>query len=122
MITNEDEGFDYSDGSGIPKERNIYTILSDFLARKPYILCRTNKQVKLIQELGYKDVSTIHQAKGLEYPNVVVVNFPTYTEEDKNIMYVACTRAQNGLLVCNWTNLQAYMSESKEDYEVENLF
>lgn len=33
----------------------------------PMILCRTNKQVKWIEEAGYHNVSTVHQAKGLEY-------------------------------------------------------
>ena len=63
------------------------------------ILCRTNKQVKAIQELGYPNVSTIHQAKGLEYDDVIVIDSPIRNSEDLNIAYVALTRARNNLMV-----------------------
>jgi ATP-dependent exoDNAse (exonuclease V) beta subunit len=66
----------------------------------PYqFLCRTNKEVKQLQELGYSFVSTIHQAKGLEFDNVVVVDFELSSEEEINIAYVAATRAKNRLIV-----------------------
>jgi ATP-dependent exoDNAse (exonuclease V) beta subunit len=66
----------------------------------PYqFLCRTNKEVKHIQSLGYSSVSTIHQAKGLEYDNVVVVDFELSSEEEINIAYVGLTRAKNRLIV-----------------------
>lgn len=66
----------------------------------PYqFLCRTNKEVKQLQELGYSLVSTVHQAKGLEFDNVMVVDFELSSEEEINIAYVAATRARNRLMV-----------------------
>jgi ATP-dependent exoDNAse (exonuclease V) beta subunit len=73
---------------------------------KPMILCRTNKQVKTIEEERYFEVSTIHQAKGLEYPNVIVIDTTISNSEDLNIAYVAMTRAENNLLVINWTQFE----------------
>ena len=61
------------------------------------ILCRTNRQVKKIQSYGIDNVSTIHQAKGLEYDNVIMTDFVIDTEEEKNIAYVGMTRAKNVL-------------------------
>jgi superfamily I DNA/RNA helicase len=69
------------------------------------ILCRTNKQVKMIEELGWKDVSTVHQAKGLEYDNVISVDMPLSDREDLNVAYVAATRARNSLLIANFQQL-----------------
>ena len=64
-------------------------------------MCRSNKQVKAIESMGYRNVSTVHQAKGLEYNNVIVLDMELTTEEEVNIAYVACTRAQNGLMICD---------------------
>jgi ATP-dependent exoDNAse (exonuclease V) beta subunit len=65
----------------------------------PYqFLCRTNKEVRQLQELGYTLVSTIHQSKGLEYDNVIVVDFELSSEEEINIAYVGLTRAKNRLI------------------------
>ena len=72
------------------------------------ILCRTNKQVKEVKSWGYNNVSTIHQAKGLEYNNVVVIDFEIDTIEELNIAYVALTRARDNLLVIDWNNLYYY--------------
>lgn len=65
------------------------------------ILCRTNKQVKYINDAGYFEASTIHQAKGLEYDNVIVIDTTISSIEDLNIAYVALTRARNNLFVIN---------------------
>ena len=65
------------------------------------ILCRTNKEVKAIQEKNYFNVSTVHQAKGLEYDNVIIIDHEINCKEDLNIAYVALTRARNKLLVLN---------------------
>ena len=73
-----------------------------FIEKKPFILCRSNKQVKRILELGYKNVSTVHQAKGLEYSDVVFTDCYLASEEEINIAYVACTRAENSLLVTSY--------------------
>jgi ATP-dependent exoDNAse (exonuclease V) beta subunit len=73
----------------------------------PYhILCRTNNEVKKLQELGYSFVSTIHQAKGLEYDNVTVIDFELSSEEEINIAYVALTRAKNRLLITDIATIE----------------
>lgn len=72
-----------------------------FMADRPMILCRTNKQVNYIQKAGYFETSTVHQAKGLEYDNVIVIDTTISSIEDLNIAYVAMTRARNKLLVIN---------------------
>jgi ATP-dependent exoDNAse (exonuclease V) beta subunit len=73
----------------------------------PYqFLCRTNKEVKKLQELGYTLVSTIHQSKGLEYDNVVVIDFELSSEEEINIAYVALTRARNRLIITDIKSIE----------------
>lgn len=74
----------------------VKQMLSD---KKTQVLCRTNKQVKKIDSLGISRVSTIHQAKGLEYDNVVLVDFPMDCEEELNVAYVGMTRAKNKLCI-----------------------
>lgn len=74
------------------------------------ILCRSNKQVKKLKTMGIDNVSTVHQAKGLEYDNVVLVDFPQDSEEELNIGYVAATRARNNLAVVNWDLLLYYVA------------
>jgi superfamily I DNA/RNA helicase len=75
------------------------------------ILCRTNKQVRAVQELGFTDVSTVHQAKGLEYDNVIVIDHTISSDEDLNIAYVALTRAKNNLFVINWAQFENYFKK-----------
>ena len=99
--------------------KDTYQTLTAFLLKKPYILCRSNKQVKAIESLGYKNVSTIHQAKGLEYTNVIVTDMELNGEEEINIAYVACTRAQNGLLICDSDTLYMMMNEILYEYRDE---
>lgn len=81
------------------KEIDPQKIVSYMMGKRPYILCRSNKQAKRIRDMGYENVSTVHQAKGLEYPNVIVTDFGLDGEEEINIAFVACTRAMNSLLV-----------------------
>ena len=76
------------------------------------ILCRTNKQVKAIEELRYYQVSTVHQAKGLEYDNVIVVDDNMDEVEDLNIAYVAITRAKNNVLIANFNQLYRLIQKS----------
>lgn len=82
---------------------------------KPWILCRTNKQVKWIEELGYGNVSTVHQAKGLEYESVIVIDEVIKDNEDLNIAYVAVTRTKNSVFIANFSQfyklLTLYMSK-----------
>lgn len=80
------------------------------------ILCRTNKQVKAIQELGFTNVSTIHQAKGLEYDNVVVVDTEIDCLEDLNVAYVALTRAKDSMLVINFVQFENFLKGIKETF------
>ena len=43
-------------------------------------------------------VLTIHSAKGLEWNNVVVIGARFYNDEEKNVCYVAATRARDHLI------------------------
>lgn len=86
--------------------KTVSEIFNQFMALKPMILCRTNKQVKAIEEEKYFEVSTVHQAKGLEYPSVIVIDTTINNSEDLNIAYVAMTRAENNLLVINWQQFE----------------
>ena len=88
---------------------NAYRQLRRIMELNPMILCRTNKQVKAIQELGFTNVSTIHQAKGLEYDNVVVVDTEINCLEDLNVAYVALTRAKDSMLVINFVQFENYL-------------
>lgn len=87
------------------------------MEKKPYILCRSNKQVKEIQSLGYRNVSTIHQAKGLQYSDVVYMSMPLAGEEETNIAYVACTRAQNSLLIADYSSFVEIMRDILQEDE-----
>jgi ATP-dependent exoDNAse (exonuclease V) beta subunit len=108
------------------RQCSAFNTLKYFIQKKPFILCRANKQVKTIQSLGYRNVSTIHQAKGLEYQNVIVTDFPFDTDEELNVAYVACTRAQDGLLLCDFDELVTALPLLIDEYEQEmgmgNLF
>ena len=66
------------------------------------ILCRANKQVKKLESLGINRVSTIHQAKGLEYGNVILVNFDCDCTEETNVAYVGATRAKDTLIIADY--------------------
>lgn len=90
------------------RKQSAIQFFKDFMAQKPMILCRTNKQVKAIEEQKYFDVSTVHQAKGLEYPNVIVIDTTIKNSEDLNIAYVAMTRAENNLLIINWQQFEQF--------------
>lgn len=43
---------------------------------------------------------TIHSAKGLEFPNVIVTGAKTFNQEERRISYVAATRAKESLYWC----------------------
>ena len=58
---------------------------------------KKTKKLKQLKELGWEKVQTIHQAKGLEYPAVIVTDFEIRDVEDINISYVAMTRAESNL-------------------------
>lgn len=103
----------FGNGNQIQNKVNYYVdikkqkeIFNEFIKTNPMILCRTNKQVKAIQEFGYTNVSTVHQAKGLEYDNVIVVDTVIKNMEDLNIAYVALTRARDNMIVMGWSNIE----------------
>lgn len=108
------------------KNRDIPNIIksSDSRYGDWAILCRTNRKVEsIIWQLEAADIPaitfkqaantndnleskiksnnvkvlTIHSAKGLEFPNVIVAEQRWRTEEDLRLMYVAATRAQEQL-------------------------
>ena len=96
-------GYIYSSNNNFTHCQDLFNY---FLDLEPMILCRTNKQVKQIKELGYFNVDTIHQAKGLEYDDVIVLDTTITSTEDLNIAYVAMTRAKNRLLIINWQQFE----------------
>jgi superfamily I DNA/RNA helicase len=83
------------------------------------VLCRTNIEAKTLQKLGLKNATTIHQAKGIEFKNVLLVDFELKNEEDKNVAYVGLTRAKDKLLVCHYETLLnnlKYCDKKKLEY------
>ena len=88
------------------------------------ILCRSNKQVRKIQALGFDNCSTIHQAKGLEYDNVILVDICASNNEELNIAYVGMTRARNELCVINFDVLVGILStiqKQPQQIKIENI-
>jgi len=45
-------------------------------------------------------VMTIHSAKGLQFPNVIVIGARVFNEEERRVSYVAATRAMKSLYWC----------------------
>lgn len=91
---------------GLEHKINTLDEFKQFMSNRPMILCRTNKQVKYINDMGYYETSTIHQAKGLEYKNVIVIDTTISSIEDLNIAYVAITRAQDNVFIVNWQQFE----------------
>ena len=87
--------------NGIDHRIDILSEFKEFMSNRPMILFSTNKQVKYITDKGYFEASTVHQAKGLEYQNVIVIDATITGTEDLNIAYVAMTRARDNLLIVN---------------------
>ena len=93
-------------GTNTFKTEDRYELFKQFMNLKPMILCRTNKQVNAIKSYNYFNVDTVHQAKGLEYDNVLVIDSNIDNNEDLNVAYVAMTRARNSLFVINWQQFE----------------
>lgn len=91
--------------------------IEDLLSRRPMILCRTNKQVAAINAEGYFECSTVHQAKGLEYDNVIVIDTTINNIESLNVAYVALTRAKNRVMVINWAQFEPLFSKKKKIWD-----
>ena len=112
VLVNDMYGLMLEDGGWVEQSveatENFVTNL--VASRNTQILCRSNKQVKKLKTMGIDNASTVHQAKGLEYDNVILVDFPQDSEEELNIGYVAATRARNNLAVVNWDLLLYYVA------------
>lgn len=85
------------------------TVLNELNKHSYQFLCRTNREVRELQELGIHAASTIHKAKGLEYDNVAVIDFGIESDEDINVAFVALTRAKNRLMVIS---IRDYLKKS----------
>ena len=92
------------------EECNTSLAMKDVFSQAPMILCRTNRQVQLIKDAGYYNVSTIHQSKGLEYRAVIVVDTEVNSIDDLNVIYVGLTRARDTLMVVNSAQLIKYLN------------
>ena len=92
------------------------------LINKPntMFLCRSNKQVRKLQALGIDNCSTVHQAKGLEYDNVILTDIAAENSEEKNIAYVGMTRARDELCVINFEVLIGIIPLLHKQTKIEN--
>ncbi len=75
------------------------------------ILVRANYRIKKLTEMGFppSQISTIHKAKGLEFPTVLLDLFEGWSggekleekdlEEERRILYVSLSRAKNKLFI-----------------------
>jgi ATP-dependent exoDNAse (exonuclease V) beta subunit len=111
---------DCIDVSNFGKEVNRTKVVLDFLNSKATVLCRTNREVKKIIEAGYPNAMTIHQAKGLEWKDVIVTSFTIDGEEDINVAYVAMTRAENRLLLIEFPLLLEEIERNKDVGKLKN--
>ena len=109
----------HNDSTKELNEDDQYVVFKQMIESNSMVLCRTNKEVKAIQEKNYFNVSTVHQAKGLEYDNVIVIDHEMNCKEDLNIAYVALTRARNELLVLNWFDFEYNMKKYKKEKLLE---
>lgn len=104
-------------GSNTTAINNTQTLLHKFLQSQSKILCRTNKQVQSVLELGYESVDTIHQAKGLEYQSVILLDADIKSLEDLNVAYVGMTRAKDSLLIVNSTQFLPLFKEQVQKFD-----
>jgi DNA helicase II / ATP-dependent DNA helicase PcrA len=83
---------------------------------KNKILVRANYRIKKLISLGFPEnqISTIHKAKGLEFPTVILDLCEGWSggekfeeidiEEERRILYVSLSRAKNKLLIVGYEN------------------
>lgn len=113
-----------------------------------FILCRTNEEVSIAQDkliskhipcVTFKKadldleemegllkenkvkVLTIHIAKGLESPKVIVVGAKTWSEDERKIAYVAATRAEQALYWCPSIRPKKSQSKYRNDFTEKNM-
>lgn len=74
----------------------------------------------LLEENRVK-IMTIHSAKGLEFPYVIVVGGKTFNQEERRICYVAATRAMKSLYWC--PTIRTYRGKAKnKDHLAGDVF
>lgn len=83
---------------------------------KNKILVRANYRIKKLVSLGFPEsqISTIHKAKGLEFPTVILDLSEGWSggekfedidfEEERRILYVSISRAKNKILIIGKEN------------------
>jgi len=93
---------------------------------KNKILVRANYRIKKLISLGFPEtqISTIHKAKGLEFPTVILDLSEGWSggekfedidfEEERRILYVSLSRAKNKLLILG--------NENYKDKNLESIF
>ena len=88
-------------------------------ANEIYNKLSQNYDVNLLcsDSLEFKDgitISTIHMSKGLEFDEVIIptVDSNLYkTEYDKNLLYIACTRAMHKLTLTHYGNVTEILKD-----------
>ena len=83
------------------RSNRLITQVQDILTKSniPYDTFRQGDLTKdeLVERLNKNTVKvlTVHSAKGLEWDNVIVYGAKYYNPEERNVCYVAATRARN---------------------------
>lgn len=106
---------------------NENATFSDYLAG---VMLRSDQDE--INDDGYVSVSTVHAVKGLEFKVVFVIgleegifplsramNMPSEMEEERRLMYVAITRAEEKIYLTHATKRYMY---GKSNYETDSRF
>lgn len=126
-------------GSEKEEIKRLKTHVADFIASEHSslgIICKTQKQAQQITNALIKNyinarlldpssrvfstgiiVCTAHMAKGLEFDRVVIPSVSTtnyYTEMDRNMLYVACTRAMHRLILTYTEEPSLFLRFSEE--------
>lgn len=66
-------------------------------------------------------IMTIHAAKGLEFPHVIVIGAVTFNQEERRIAYVAATRAMESLYWC--PTIRTYKGKARGNaHKAGNIF
>lgn len=114
--------YDSTGAQYINDEISAEEIFKNMLQDNPQFLCRFNKQVKAISNSTFYSATTIHQAKGLEYSSVIVVDMGTMTKEELNVAYVALTRAKNRVLIIPWGYIVDFLKLKCDNYNWRKVY
>lgn len=108
----------YKDWFVLARKNQEIHILADMFEKNkiPYTTFKqgslSRKEIEERIEGNYIKLLTIHSAKGLESPNVLVVNVGGYyNDEEKRVYYVAATRAKDYLI---WNKLNKYKRKERK--------